>query len=170
LLPKALALALSRGRAMMWLWEQAEKLGALAQLALTITAVGALGFAYLQIRGAQRSQREATARDVYRDYLRLAFEHPTLATPEGGRKIIQNDKYRWFVAITLNACEEIHEVFEDDDTWREVILAEMEYHVPYLKSKFFLADDEDRGWKLYSDDLRILFEERFPSPRVLTTT
>ena len=154
---------------MTWLWKHAEGLGGgLAQLALTVTAIVALGFAYLQIRISQRSQREATAREIYRDYLRLAFEYPGLASPEDDRKIIQDYKYRWFVAVMLNACEEILEVFKADKTWREVILAEMEYHVPYLHSKLFLADDEDRGWKLYSEDLKELFEERFPSRRGVT--
>ena len=149
---------------MAWLWENAENLGALAQLVLTVIALGALAFAYLQIRFAQRSQREATAKEIYRDYLRLSFDNPNLASPdEGDQKIIADYKYRWFAAVMLNACEEILEVFATDITWREVVLAEMEYHKRYLHSKFFLADDEDRGWKLYSDELRLLFEGHFPS-------
>jgi hypothetical protein len=58
----------------------------------------------------------------------------------------------------LNACEEILATFGDDKTWKKVVLAEMEYHQTYLKSKFFL---EDRGWELYSDDLKALFEAHF---------
>ena len=85
-----------------------------------------------------------------------------LASPEASdQEIIRDYRYRWFVAIMLNACEEILATFENDETWGKVVLAEMEYHKAYLNSKFFLADDEDRGWELYSDDLKMLFEAHF---------
>ncbi len=149
---------------MTWVWDSAEKLGAFAELLLSITALVALLFAYLQIRTAQQSQREATTKEIYRDYLKLAVEYPELASPdERGQKILQDYKYRWFVAVMLNACEEIIEVFQNDEIWREVVLSEMECHEDYLHSKFFLAEDEDHGWKLYSKELKMLFKTRFPS-------
>ena len=147
---------------MISLWNNAEKLGNLAQVALAVTAIVALGLAYLQIRFAQLSQRETTAKEIYRDYLRLAFEYPMLASPDdNNQKIIQDYKYRWFVAVMLNACEEILASSRNDPAWQEVVLAEMEYHKSYLNSKYFLANDEDRGWTLYSTQLKKLFEERF---------
>ena len=88
----------------MFLWENAEKFGNLAQLVLTAAAVIALGFAYLQVRSAEKSQREATAKEIYRDYLMVAFENPELASPDDdNQKIIRDDKYRWFVAVSRRA-------------------------------------------------------------------
>jgi hypothetical protein len=148
----------------MWIWEHAERLGSLAQLALTFIAVIALVFAYLQIRSSQQSQQQATAKEIYRDYLRLSFDNPSLASPkDDDQEIISDYRYRWFVAVMLNACEEILATFGNDDTWNNVVLAEMEYHKTYLHSQFFLSTREDRGWELYSSELRALFESRFPS-------
>jgi hypothetical protein len=146
---------------MMWLWNNAEKLGNLAQIFTAVVAIIALSFAYLQVRSIRQSQREATAKGLYRDYLMLAFKHPNLATPEKDKNLIQRDDYRWFVSVLLNCCDEILDTV-DDDTWRKVIAAELQYHIPYLKSKYFLDLEEDKGWSLYSEKLARVFREAYP--------
>ena len=123
------------------LWDNAEKIGNIAQVFIAVLATLALIFAYLQIMSARRAQREATAKDLYRDYLKLAFEHPDLAIPDSNQPLCE--KYSWFVAILLNAYDEIlfgtnHEV------WRSVVRAELRYHVRYLQSDAFLKEEE--GW------------------------
>jgi hypothetical protein len=144
----------------MWLWENAEKIGNLAQVLTLVTAIIAVVFAYRQIYTARRSQQEATAKELYQDYLQLAFKHPKYAVPEAGDKnIIKTDQYRWFVAVLLNSCDEILACVPRDDDWKRIIAAELEYHEPYLTSPYFLNPDEDRGWTLYSKELKEVFEK-----------
>jgi hypothetical protein len=135
---------------MYWIWDNAEKIGSLSQVVTTLIASIAVFLAFWQVTAARRAQREATAKSLYRDYLKLAFENPTLAIPGSeNKKLIEQDDYRWFVSILLNACDEILYCI-DDDIWRTVVATELRYHTLYLRSKFFI---EDEGWNLYSKSL-----------------
>ena len=144
----------------MWLWANIEKVSAVAQILTALLAVFALRFAAKQIHAGREAQREATAKDLYFDYLMLAFNHPSLAYPDGNKNLIEDDKYRWFVSILLNSCEEILACFPEDKIWSKVIAAELEHHSHYLDSKLFSDENEDRGWMLYSDELMRLYEHR----------
>jgi hypothetical protein len=134
------------------LWDNAEKIGNLALVFIALLAVFAFFFARGQISAARRREREATAREIYRRYLELAFAYPELAVP-GPEANIAEGKYRWFVANLLNSSDEVLES-ASASVWRKVIMAELRYHVKYLQSKEFL--EEDRGWNLYSKELRSL--------------
>jgi hypothetical protein len=137
---------------MTWLWENAEKIGNLAQLFIALLASFALIFTYLQIAAARRGQHEATAKEIYRGYLELAFEHPGLAIPKSNDHA--SERYRWFVAILLNACDEI--LFgTTDPVWRTVVKTELKYHATYLHSDEFKRDG---GWDLYSKALYDVFK------------
>ncbi len=57
---------------MEWILTNAEQLGGLATVLMMFIGLWALWFARTQIF----AQREATAKDIYRDYLKLAFDHP----------------------------------------------------------------------------------------------
>lgn len=130
-----------------------EKLADLAQVGTFFIALVALSIAYVQIVAARESQREATAKDVFRDSLRLAFEHPDYAIPKQGLK--SDDKYGWFVAVILNACDEIAVTVLPDQGWQHVVRGTLEYHKEYLASAEFL---EDGGWQDYSKELKIEFD------------
>jgi hypothetical protein len=148
--------------------ECAEVVGGFATAGTFIVALFALGFAHIQIREAKKIQREATAKDLFRDYLQLAFEHPKFANPD---KFIGNDKdkwkrkgewnederYKWFVAFMLNACDEIIRSLPRDETWRRAILEDLRFHKEYLRSNEF---DDDGGWSFYSRELKDIWERR----------
>ena len=73
------------------------------------------------LRSNQKNQRESTAKSVFREYLRLAFEHSDLAEPDYQKLQAQPDKYKkysWFVAHLLWACEEILR-YEEGKIWKE---------------------------------------------------
>jgi hypothetical protein len=148
---------------MRWVMENAEKLGGLATVGTMIIALCALVFAIIQIWVARTSQREATAKDTYRDYLRLAFENPKYANPEkfialgdGGWKEdgdwIQDERYRWFVAFMLNSCDEILWSQAGDKIWRHVILEDLRFHKSYLRSREF--EIAEGGWGMFSPELK----------------
>jgi len=146
---------------MRWIFDNAEKLGGLATVVTAVIAFCALIFAYKQIQETRDSQREATAKDVYRDYLKLAFENPKLSNPdkftnvEGGWKYkdewMQDEQYRWFVAFMLNSCDEILSSNPGDETWRRAILEDLKFHKGYLRSTEF--KQEEGGWDLFSPEL-----------------
>jgi hypothetical protein len=136
-----------------WFWEHAEKIGNLAQVMTMFIALIALIFAYGQISSNIGLQREATAKDIYRDYLKLAFKHPQLAAPT--RNLSNNDKYVWFVAFMLNSLEEI--IASGVSGWEDTIREELRYHTIYLGSDKFI--NEDKGWDLYSEKLENLGRE-----------
>ena len=143
----------------MWVWEHADKIGNLSQVFLALFTVGTVFFAYYQITSSRASQREATAMQLYKDYLVLSFQHPEYANPER-KKTITEYKYRWFVSVLLNACDEILVCVPADVDWRRIIAAELEYHEDYLGSRYFQNPDEDRGWSLYSKELERVFRDR----------
>src|SRR6476660_3155661 len=142
----------------MWIWEHADKIGHLSEAALAIFAMCTVVFAYVQISAARASQREATAMVSYKDYLLLSFRYPEYANPK--KKVITENKYRWFVSVLLNACDEILNSVPKDPDWKCIVAAELEYHAPYLNSRYFLDSNEDRGWKLYSPELKNIFDHR----------
>ena len=140
-----------------------------------LTAFGAIATASVAAWAgiyAVNSQREATAKDIYRDYLKLAFENPEFANPSEFfwdlSSLKKNEQYRWFVAFMLNSCDEIarselrgkgwREIISLDDTkkregWRKTILLDLQMHKEYLDDSCseFKADG---GWDLYSSELK----------------
>src|SRR6202030_403452 len=117
--------------------------------------------AFVQIREGKNIQEEATAKDLFRDYLKLAFEYPKLAKPnefvgeddgywrqKGAWN--KDERYRWFVAFMLNACDEIIRSMSQDKVWRKSITEDLKYHEEYLTSDEFHRDDG--GWNFYSPE------------------
>jgi len=141
---------------MEWFWDHADKVGSLSEFATAAVAAVALAFAWAQVVSVRQSQREATAKQIYMEYIKLAFENPKISSPEkADQEIVKDIKYRWFVAFLLNACDEILAANENDEGWKEVVRIELSYHRTYLGSRTFLGkgENEDRGWELYSDGL-----------------
>jgi len=134
---------------MNWLWENAEKVGTLLTAA---SAVAALVYAHLAITESRRAERHANAHELWRDYLRLAFDHPKLADPtlhladfdyhkltvDGSSELFQ--KYEWFVGTLLDACVEILD-FMPSKEWRATLRSQLKLHRDYLRSPHFLNSE-----------------------------
>jgi hypothetical protein len=128
----------------------AEVAAAWANWGLLVLAALALAIAFWQVRAAQRSAREATARAIWHDYEKLCFENPTFAnvdllgtnainTREGninGDRVCF-ERYQWFVAAMLGAADEIIATFGSEDDWRRYVTHHLQYHKLYLKSSCF---------------------------------
>jgi hypothetical protein len=152
-----------------FIWENAAKIGGIAEGFTAFFALLGVVIAGWTIGCARRSQREATAKDVYRDYLRLAFENPKLANPhaqnlkgdvqkqdEQRQGQQYSEEYRWFVAFMMNSCDEIARSRRGDEGWRNTILEDLKMHAEYLKSREFA---EDGGWRLYSPELKDIYDQ-----------
>ncbi len=134
---------------MNWLWENAEKIGTVLTAA---SAVAALVYAHLAITESRRAERHANAHELWRDYLRLAFDHPKLADPtlhlsdfdyhkltvDGSSELFQ--KYEWFVGTLLDACVEILD-FMPSKEWRATLRSQLKLHRDYLRSPHFLNSE-----------------------------
>lgn len=135
------------------IWENPDKAANLAQVAIGILAFVALLLALAQIISSRDSQREATAKDIYRDFLRLAFNHQKYDNP-CAQSLRGDRKYQRYVGILLNACDEIacQTPFNKKlkSMWEKVIRKELEPHSCYLRSREFAGVG---GWDLYSDNL-----------------
>ena len=120
---------------------------------LVFTSIGLCATA-LQMHRSREYQRENTAKGVYRDYLKMATDNPALAN--GDRAVIAelklDEKYKWFVAYFLWACEEVIDFAPDDPAWKKDIESQLKYHKAYLTGSEFKEDE----LPFYSDKLKSL--------------
>lgn len=124
-----------------------------------IVAVVALGGAIWQVLVARKSQREATASELYGNYLALAVEYPLLASgqisvPVVGRSTNEEfERYEWFVSLMLHAFEQILDLTKEDPSWQKALRDQIHYHEDYLASPRFIPEH-------YSEALRGIFPKR----------
>ena len=110
-----------------------EHVTAWSTLATALVAAGALCVAWNQIQSSNETQREATAQDTYKEYLRLAVENPDLAdglvqVPE---EPAARAKYSWFVSYFLHSAE--HAFLADpSEEWRLAIGNQVCFHRAFL--------------------------------------
>jgi hypothetical protein len=131
---------------MVWLWDNAVTIGTVVMAA---AAIAALIYAHLQISENRRAERRGNANELWREYLRLAFENPKLSDPtlhladfnyealtvDGSPEMFQ--KYELFVDVILNASEEILEVSPTRE-WDAAVHLQLKLHRAYLLSPHFL--------------------------------
>jgi hypothetical protein len=104
-----------------------------------------------------KNQRETTAKNTFRDFLKLCVDNPELAygqPPQG-----KHEKYEWFVAHFLWAAEELLEF--DPVSWRRNLLLHASYH------KAFLRDDQQfrrEDYHAYSPAVQALIDEAVRAP------
>ena len=131
---------------MRWFWDNAVTIGTLVMAG---AAIAALIYAHLQISENRRAERRGNANELWREYLRLAFENPKLSDPtlhladfnyealtiDGSPEMFQ--KYELFVDTILNASEEILEVSPTKE-WDAAVRLQLKLHCCYLLSPHFL--------------------------------
>jgi hypothetical protein len=131
---------------MVWLWDNAVTIGTIVMAA---AAIAALIYAHRQISESRRAERRGNANELWREYLRLAFENPKLSDPtlhladfdyealtiDGSPEMFQ--KYELFVDTILNASEEILEVLPSRE-WDAAVRIQLKLHRVYLLSPHFL--------------------------------
>ena len=131
--------------------EQAAYAAQVVGLVSVIIALGALIYARHQISIARDIQAKTFAQEMYRDYLKLAFEHPILADPSDlelgatfdhqGRTIKTDKmigdpkllyaKYEWFLSFAFDACEQLSNKRFDGE-FDKTVLTQLGYHREYL--------------------------------------
>jgi hypothetical protein len=95
---------------------------------LIVVAFGAF-VAWRNLTTAVKNQRETTAKNTFREFLKLCVDHPQLAY--GNPSPDKKEQYEWFVAHFLFAAEEILKFSPDE--WRPNLLLHASYHKTYLR-------------------------------------
>jgi hypothetical protein len=102
------------------------------------TAIGvrialiAAKIAYDQFLDSKENQQEATAQQIYSNYLALAIEYPAFTQGKQPNEPFQSEQYQWFVSYMLVACEHILDLFPEDPEWIQCIEGKIEYYNGYL--------------------------------------
>jgi hypothetical protein len=125
---------------------------ALTPLVAFVVGVVGFGLTLKQLKLNRLNQRETTAKATYREFLKLAVEHPDLA--EGDYQAIKQKglqaKYDWFVAYFLWAAEEI--LNYDPKEWQKNLEAVAIKHCEYFRTSEF----QNEELPLYTDTARAL--------------
>ena len=123
-----------------------------------LIALFAVLVAWRQLALNRTNQRETTAKAIFREYLKLAFEHPDFAAGNYER-IVKNGKllqYTWFVGYFLWAAEEILEYARNEAEWRENLQMQANLHRVYFNED---PDFMKTEFKTYSFQARRLIEQ-----------
>jgi hypothetical protein len=123
----------------------------LVQIAPAITSVVALfgvGVACVQLYFNRANQRETTAKAIFRDYLKLAFENPDLAAGNyQSLSLERQQKYEWFVGYFLWGAEEILDYAKKDKLWKLNLEINAKRHREYFKNNKEFREVEINGYK-----------------------
>jgi hypothetical protein len=122
---------------MKWLDQHHGAIQALAGLLTFCVAIAALIGVKVQIDAAERTQREQSARDIYREFLNLSIAQPDLAKPNYCAIIEPKQRvaYENYVTYMLYASEQILDALPD---WEATINGHLTNHRDILCS--------ERGW------------------------
>ena len=117
-----------------FVWCNAEKIGALAQVGIVTAGLLAILVALAQMKNARRQQCEATAYSVYSEQLKLDllyphFSHPNLAKLKSSNMAGQYDDYIWHM---LYSCENILDASTAVE-WRQAIKYGFRPHAVYFR-------------------------------------
>jgi hypothetical protein len=112
-----------------------QKHGNTAQMVSAFMAVAGIGALMLQLNSIRNNGREATAQQIYLNYVRVGLDYPQFAQPDydqikaGGEQDLT--RYRWFVSLMMFACDEVLENI-DSDEWRRSCGYDLRTHVHFL--------------------------------------
>lgn len=136
----------------MWRWLRQNGTGieAISAAIMALVAIAALVGVKYQIDATDRIQKAQAAREIYRGYLALSVQNPSLvthnychATNEDGQAAYEN-----YVEYLLYTAEQ---VIEMDPAWRAPMIDALSDHAPYLCAR--------NDWATYSLPLQSLWNE-----------
>ena len=132
---------------MRWLKENSEALEALGAIFTIVFAVIALIAIKLQIDASDQTQREQSARDIYREHLARAVQYADIAHAEYCELEDASERltYSAFVEHFLYTAEQVTTL---GTHWQRTIKDVLEEHASYLCSR--------KDWEDYPDDLTSL--------------
>ena len=132
-----------------------------------IVAAAAVGLAFQQLRAIRINQRETTAKNVFREYLKLTIDYPLLAAAKFDKNSEEErERYKWFVANFLWAAEEILSFAKKDVVWRDNLQLHANPHREYFLDPAFMKED----FEVYSRDVQLLIRAAINQDMLRTFT
>ncbi len=116
-----------------------DDLSDIATVVIALCTGYGLYFAKLQIKNSREAQREATAKSIFQDYIKACVSYPKLAKPnftEIKANPVLLKEYECFRTLVLNACEEIHLLFPNDNYWTHALYSHLTLHKDSLSDNF----------------------------------
>lgn len=125
-----------------WLTERSAALQALGSILTAMVAVAALAGVIYQVETSREVQREASAKDAYRNFLDASFQNPQFATPDicALRAQKLEGRYQAFVTYFLFAAEQVIDI---DSEWRTSVRDELALHLDFVCTS---GAREDGAW------------------------
>jgi hypothetical protein len=133
-----------------WLDTHAGAIQALTALLTVLFAIAALVGVKLQIDASARQQREQSAREIYREFIRFSAEKPDLAAPDycaiaATETEVDDIQYENYLQFQLYMSEQMLDELPD---WEATLAGHLEPHREYLCSR--------SDWKGDSADVQAL--------------
>jgi hypothetical protein len=130
----------------MWHWLITNQPGvtAITGAVTALSFVISVCIALYQINKARQTQMETTARNIFNDYLKKAFEYPIFSYPPThldqfdftertfSGSLVEFERYEWFVSILIVAMREILDFLSHDKYWEMTARTQLSYHKNYL--------------------------------------
>ena len=136
-----------------------------------LAAIVALVFGVWQVLAARAVQREATAKEIWKEYYLSCVDHPELANPGLSKLDLKKQElggdrgkfydYQWFVSFMLLACDEVLQLRGGGPDWERFVQNNVGYHHDYIRSPAF-----EKSQHLFSPELQSkiddILEEKRP--------
>lgn len=119
---------------MSWLSRHSSAIQTVSAAATALIAVAALVGVKLQLDGADRVQREQSAREAYRSHLALATGLPAFAAPLDGCALIASEQEGAYVAFVDHLLYSAEQMLSVTDGWDRSFREELLPHRDYLCS------------------------------------
>ena len=121
--------------------------GALRDDSGALVTAGSMVFGVLTYQRGAAEHRQAAALEMLQAYLKLAVEHPDLASPRPDQAV--DARYEWFATHALFTAETLRDQVGDDPRWERAIAAILRQHHGYLVQGGFACGDYSPGFVDY---------------------
>lgn len=111
----------------------------LATILGALVTAGSMVFGVLTFHRSAVEHRQAAALGLLQDYLKLAVEHPELASRKPGQRM--DARYDWFATNALFTAETIWGLVGDDSKWQRAVDSILRQHNGYLTQGAFNCGD-----------------------------
>ena len=118
------------------MWEHARDWAQIAPGFTPLVALFAVVIAWRQLALNRINQRETTAKTTFREFLKLAVEHPELSAGNYEAVVAEGklEQYEWFVGYFLWATEELFEFAPLEAVWGGNLQLLANYHAAYFNN------------------------------------
>ena len=111
----------------------------LATILGAVVTAGSLVFGVLTYQRSAADQRQVAALGVLQEHLKLAVEHPDLASRSPDQPV--DPRYGWFVTHAFFTAETLWGLVGDDPRWERAVASLLRQHRGYLEQGLFTCGD-----------------------------